>query len=150
MSDREFELVKISNAAQEKTTYFLMAASGSGIGFALSQTKLEALVSHHYIWLLAVAIWAISFWAGIRFTMNANSVKSKNAAYVANLSLLKDCEPSQAFELESLNRKKFKEAVGKHQTRMELWGKIQMYGLLLGAVTYVIWHLVRMFLQVST
>ncbi len=150
MSDREFELIKISNAAQEKTTYFLMAASGSGIGFSLSQTKLEALASHHYIWLLAVVIWAISFWAGIRVVMNANNVKLKNATYVGSLNLLKNIEPNEASKLESIAKEKFNDAVGKHQTRMETWGRVQMYGLLLGAVTYVIWHLARMSLQVST
>lgn len=150
MSEREFELIKISNAAREKTTYFLMAASGSGIGFSLSQTKLEALVPHHYIWLLAVAIWATSFWAGIRLTMNANNVKFKNASYIGSLNLLKSLEANEASKLEFLAKEKFDEAVGKHQIRMEIWGRIQMYGLLLGAVTYVIWHLVRMSLQVST
>lgn len=150
MSNREFELVKISNAAQDKITYFLMAAAASGIGFAISQTKTEALVLHHLIWLFAVLVWSVSFWAGIRLTMNGNSVKFKNVGYVRSLNELENFEETEAKELESLTHTKFNESFEMHQTRMGFWGTLQMYTLLLGALVYISWHLVRMCLQTST
>ncbi|MGL5610577.1 MAG: hypothetical protein ACRDDN_21150, partial [Aeromonas veronii] len=63
--ENEVELIKMYKAAQEKYIYFLMAAAGSGIGFAIVQTKVEKLAYHHALWGLSVVLWALSFLCGL-------------------------------------------------------------------------------------
>lgn len=66
LDDKITELHKRHAAAQEKYTYFVLAASGASIAFAVQKTEGLPLSW----WLipvgLAVLSWAASFWLGVR------------------------------------------------------------------------------------
>ena len=64
MSDQETELYKLHRASQDKYAYFLLAAAGTAIGFALAQTKAALLSWNHVPLAAAAALWACSFYMG--------------------------------------------------------------------------------------
>lgn len=66
MAENELEVYRQSRQGQDKYTYFLLAAAGASIAFALNQTKGQALQSSHWPLGLAVLSWAASFYMGCR------------------------------------------------------------------------------------
>lgn len=142
--DTELALVQELKAGKVKFCYFIMAASGSAIGFAITQTKTTAFETHHYIWLAAVIFWALSFFCGIRYISKINSVIFSNVTYLQNKRKIYGGSASQEFELQQLNESKFHEAVSEDNNSLVLYGHAQVYLLLSGALVYVIWHVYRM------
>ena len=82
LDDKITELNKRHAAGQEKYTYFVLAASGASIAFAVQKTEGIPLSW----WLvpvgLAVLAWATSFWLGVR------AIDRVQALMVANHALL--------------------------------------------------------------
>ena len=81
--DHELELWRAHRAMQEKHTYFLLAAAGACIGFALTQSKDMALSASMYPLGAALALWGVSFLLGCRHIEGALSIT------FANIGLLK-------------------------------------------------------------
>lgn len=48
-----------------------------------------------------------------------------------------------------LTRIKFDVSIEKFQVRIVFWGKLKMQTLFFGALVYIFWHLVRMYLQAT-
>ncbi|MDN8616454.1 hypothetical protein [Variovorax ginsengisoli] len=82
LDDKLTDLHKLHAAGQEKYTYFVLAASGASIAFAVQKTEGLPLSW----WLvpagLAVLSWAASFWLGVR------AIDRVQATVVANHALL--------------------------------------------------------------
>lgn len=147
MSDNnEVELIKIYKAAQEKYIYFLMAVAGSGIGFAIVQTKVEKLAYHHSLWGTSILLWALSFLCGLQFVEHLISSTFQNANYLGFKRELAQCPVEQRKSLEVDGSKAYKTTMNRHQQSMEFFGKWQMYLLLLGVLFYVVWHVYRMYI----
>lgn len=142
----EVELIKMYKAAQEKYIYFLMAAAGSGIGFAIVQTKVEKLAYHHALWGLSVVLWALSFLCGLQFIEHLNSTTFQNANYLGLKRDLSDCPIEQRTSLAADVHAVYQSTMDRHQQSMEFFGKWQMYLLLSGALCYVVWHIYKMYL----
>jgi hypothetical protein len=87
------DLHKAHQTGQEKYTYFLLAAAGAAIGFAVQKTEGLALTW----WLLPVAAstmcWAASFCFGCA---NVNWVQASISANYALLQLRKGSHPKPA------------------------------------------------------
>jgi len=66
MSDEKIELHKAVREGAEKYIYFLLAASGAAIGFALNQTQEAVLKKSMIVLAIAVALWAFSFYCGCK------------------------------------------------------------------------------------
>lgn len=151
MSTNVFDLGNIANSSQEKLIYFLMVAAGSGIGFAITQTRSDVLATHHIIWLIAVGMWSISFWAGIRWTINSNNIKIKNVTYLDTVNKAnkeKNINPevtNELIELISSAQLGYKATMSKLQARLKRLGWIQTSCLYCGALVYIIWHFFYMY-----
>ncbi|MFQ2043621.1 hypothetical protein [Aeromonas veronii] len=146
--ENEVELIKMYKAAQEKYIYFLMAAAGSGIGFAIVQTKVEKLAYHHALWGLSVVLWALSFLCGLQFIEHLNSTTFQNANYLGLKRDLSNCTIEQRKSLAADVHAVYQSTMDRHQQSMEFFGKWQMYLLLSGALCYVVWHIYKMYLVV--
>ncbi|HHP0467529.1 TPA: hypothetical protein ACRZZI_005208 [Vibrio harveyi] len=144
-SQNEVELIKIYKAAQEKYIYFLMAAAGSGIGFAIVQTKVEKLAVHHSLWGISVALWALSFLCGLQFVEHLNSSTFQNANYLGFKRDLAKCADERREALENEGNDAYQNRMESHQKSMNFYGKWQMYLLLSGALVYIVWHVFRMY-----
>ncbi|MEZ8346516.1 hypothetical protein BCT19_04795 [Vibrio splendidus] len=146
--EREDSLISAHRESREKTIYFVLAASGSAIGFAMTQTKIESFQPHHYIWLAAICFWATSFLCGIKaleyqkqLTLNnAMSLRSERVS-PSELKLVQGpLSPKDALS----------KVYGRTNKRFNLYERAQLYTLLLGALVYISWHVARMFLNIST
>ncbi len=95
----ELELGKLFKASQERYAYFMLAAAASAIGFAMTQSKTEALDFIHIPLGLSIVFWAISFVAGLRFVQYAGNVTLQNQNYLAFKRELKSYQGADAAKL---------------------------------------------------
>jgi len=136
-------LYKAHQAGQEKYTYFLLAAAGAAVGFAVQKTEGMKLSW----WLLPVAgailSWGISFICGCKNIQWAHAAISSNATMLELYAGIHPRQPAYAEET----------AVAIDITRASLassgrWadfhGKWQMRLLVLGAVFFIAWRVGEM------
>lgn len=130
---------------REKQTYFLLAAAGACIAFSLTQTREVALSLSQIPLAAAVAAWAVSFLAGCLGLQMTQGVLNHN------LDLLKVqkgshhllAHPSEALIAEPIIRKNLERASAKAARRLRL----QFSSLVFGALAYVAWHVIEMYLR---
>src|SRR4051812_2829586 len=72
------DIYKASREGQEKYTYFLLAAAGASIAFAVTQSQTATLTWWKLPLALAVLSWAISFYAGCRQLRDVANVTRAN------------------------------------------------------------------------
>lgn len=140
----ELELAKQFKASQEKYIYFLLAAAASAIGFAMTQSKAEPLNYIHAPLGLAIFLWAISFVSGLKVVEYAVSVTFQNQNYLAFKRELRSFQAENASELVAQFKMRLDKTIGKQQAKMQLYGGLQSWCLLLGALSYIVWHGARM------
>ncbi|MBI2748640.1 MAG: hypothetical protein HYX43_04670 [Burkholderiales bacterium] len=133
------ELYKQHQAAEDKYTYFLLAAAAAAIAFAVQKTD-GATLSW---WLLPVAFaagcWALSFFFGCKH------ITWVQTALYANYSLLQLKEgvhpdqppPALLTVAESGVRK----ALASNVDKAQFYGQCQFRMLILGAVFFIGWHI---------
>ncbi|WP_341852253.1 hypothetical protein [Vibrio vulnificus] len=146
-TETELALCQELKSSRTKLCYFIMAASGSAIGFAITQTKTAAFEQNHYIWLASMVLWALSFFCGIKFVSHLNAVTYKNIVYLQ--TDLTGFSSEQREELDSISKSGFSNAVAKHNKYLSFYGSAQLYLLLTGALVYVVWHVYKMLLLTS-
>jgi len=128
---------------QEKHTYFLLAAAGACIGFALTQSKDMALSASMYPLGAALALWGVSFLLGCRHIEGALSIT------FANIGLLKmrsgrDPLAGQNPSLIALGDQTLQEIIEKKQCVSSRAGRWQNRCLILGVLCYVAWQVLLM------
>lgn len=140
----ELELSKQFKVSQERYIYFLLAASASAIGFAMTQSKVEPLAWIHLPLGLSVMLWAVSFFAGLRFIEYSISVTFQNQNYMAFKRELRSFKENRAAELLMEFKSKLNKTVEHQNGKMKLYGNMQSLCLLFGALLYILWHILRM------
>lgn len=140
----ELELSKQFKASQERYVYFLLAAAASAIGFAMTQSKVEPLAWIHLPLGLSVLLWAVSFFAGLRFVEYSTSVTFQNQNYMAFKRELKSFHEDRAAELLAEFKSKLNKTLERQVGKMKLYGNMQSLCLLCGALLYILWHVLRM------
>lgn len=141
--DFEMELVKSHKSMKEKSIYFLMAAAGACIGFALTQAK-DLKLEWQHAWLAtALACWSLSFlfgfWA-IRCALAVTwlngellQVRSGKHPLIRGLAEAKNEAANLVLDvIESKN---------STLLRVEM---LQVSLLILGVVAYVVWQVLLM------
>ncbi|EDM46811.1 hypothetical protein [Marinobacter algicola] len=140
----ELELSKQFKASQERYVYFVLAASASAIGFAMTQSKTEPLNYFHAPLGLAIFLWAVSFVSGLKVVEYAVSVTFQNQNYLAFKRELHSLQAENKSELIAQFKERLDETVGKQEAKMQLYGGLQSWCLLLGGLFYIVWHGARM------
>ncbi|MEK6627202.1 MAG: hypothetical protein AABY53_01120 [Bdellovibrionota bacterium] len=141
-NESEIEIYKQHRASQDKYIYFLLAAAGAGIGFALNQTKGAALSLYQYPLAFAVLSWGISFYAGCKNSSYINGILLTNAELLRALQgkhpLPKTPEEAAALPIV------IREAIKKDEKIIIQYASIQFKALITGALLYIAWHIIDM------
>ena len=142
----ELELVKAHSAATDKYIYFLLAAAGASIAFALSQTKGAALSPWQAPLGAAVLCWAASFYSGCA------RLRSLSQHIYLNVELLKVLGgrhelTGQHPQLIAVAQQSTMESLKSESDAGARWATWQFRLLLLGAGLYVVWHVAEMYLR---
>ncbi|MFC5605216.1 hypothetical protein [Variovorax soli] len=138
------ELHKLHTASQDKYTYFLLAASGASIGFAVQKTEGLPLSW----WLisvgLAVVCWALSFWFGLRAVDRAQGILMANFDY---LQLQQGSHPQQPGhpQLVGAAKQGVRQAMDRLSKESGSASAWQLRMLLAGAVFFIIWRVLEMY-----
>jgi hypothetical protein len=128
---------------QEKYTYFLLAAAGAAIGFAVQKTE-GLLLSW---WLLPVALsivcWGVSFYFGCK---NITWVQASKGANYNLLRLHNDSHPEQpSNEGELLGAVHgVKSALSENMKKAQFCYEWQFRSLVMGAVFFIGWRIAEM------
>ncbi|MDT7848123.1 hypothetical protein Q9292_00770 [Methylophilus sp. VKM B-3414] len=143
LDDTISNLYKAHQAGQEKYTYFLLAAAGAAIGFAVQKT--EGLTLSW--WLLPVAL-AIICW-GISFHFGCKNVIWVQTSLMANFNLLQlhqgshpDQPPHPQFVLAAIQG--VESALEKNVNKAQFYGIWQFRLLVAGAVFFIVWRVTEM------
>jgi hypothetical protein len=148
-SENMREVFRAHHEEQRKYTYFLLAAAGASIAFAVSQTQ-EALVFWSQLPLgLAVMCWGGSFLAGCRHLAYVSS------NLYANMELLKaeggiHQEVGSHPERMMAASEGIRAAIKINDAAAVFWGKSQFTMLVVGAALYLAWHILEMILRTTT
>jgi hypothetical protein len=137
------ELHRAHTAAQDKYTYFLLAAAGAAIAFAVQKTEGLPLSW----WLLPVAgatlAWAASFYCGCQ---NLSWVGSALSANFALLQLRSGTHPKQPPhpQIVEAAAKGTLSAIESNTQKARLYGVWQFRLVVLGAVLFIAWRILEM------
>jgi hypothetical protein len=144
--DSALEVYRALRDAQTRYTYFLLAAAGAAIGLAVNQTQTARLTWSQMPLGAAALSWGLSFFFGCR-----------HLAYVAsslysNVELLRvesgqHPELGQHPQVIAAASQGIWQAIETNSNRANRLGQWQFRLLIAGAILYVAWHVVEMYLR---
>jgi hypothetical protein len=129
------EIYKATREGQDKYTYFLLAAAGAAIAFAVTQSQIATLTWSKLPLGLAILSWAFSFYAGCRQLRDVTNVLQQNYDLLRIQEGLHPQFPNHPQVVAVIE-----EAVRESADRTGKWGARQFRFLVAGAVFYVLWH----------
>jgi hypothetical protein len=124
--------------------YFLLAASGAAIAFAVTQTQTATITQSKIPLALAIICWGASFFSGCRQIYQVNSILYHNYQILRieerhRNSVLSDEDRAQIHNA--------RQRLEKLADRSGRWGTWQFTFLGLGAIFYISWHAYEMYLR---
>ena len=137
------DLHKAHQTGQEKYTYFLLAAAGAAIGFAVQKTEGLSLSW----WLLPVAIaticWSASFYFGCK---NVTLVQASISANYSLLQLQQGSHPEQPPhpQLVEAAMRGVISALETNGNKAQFYGVWQFRLLVAGAIFFIAWRVTEM------
>lgn len=140
------EIFKTLRTAQEKHTYFLLAAAGAAIGLAVSQTRDSPLAWPQIPLGIAVVSWGLSFFSGCRYADYVAATLYANAELVRVQSGLHPKAGSNP-EIMGIASEGILEAIEGNNKRASRFARWQFRFLVIGAILYVVWHVLEMYLH---
>jgi hypothetical protein len=144
--DQQIEIYRQHRTAQDKYVYFLLAAAGAAIAFAVNQTQGAMLAWSQLPLACAVVFWALSFFCGCRHLGYIESTLSANDAL---LKVIAGHDPQVGMHPQLINAasKGIQEAIELNSKRAGRFARWQFRCLVLGAASYLVWHVVEMWLR---
>jgi hypothetical protein len=145
-SDDQMEVYKQHRASQEKYAYFLLAAAGAAIGFAVSQTKDLTLAYSQLPLAVAVVLWGFSFYFGCRHITYVECI------LYANVDLLKvkagqHPRTGENPQLIHIAVEGISSAIEKNVEDAAWYGRWQFRCLIFGSAFYLGWHIYEMWMR---
>jgi hypothetical protein len=145
--ENEREVFRALHEGQKKYTYFLLAVAGAAITVVINQTQNATLKISQIPLVIGVLLWGLSFFFGCRYLAYVN------ANLYANLALFRvkrgehpDLENSNPMTIEAAI-KGIKEAMEENSNRANHFFHLQFNFLVGGAILYIIWHILEMYLR---
>jgi hypothetical protein len=144
--DAEKEVYKVHLDSQRKYTYFLLAAAGAAIGFAIKQTENATLNWYQIPLGLSVIFWCTSFLCGCR------NLQYVTSTLFANFELLKveggrHSKVGNHPDLMMVASEGIRSAIDKNSVRAGLFYRAQFTFLIIGCACFIIWHILQMYLR---
>jgi hypothetical protein len=144
MSEKNFELFKAHRDGQDKIAYFLLTASGAGIGFAVTQTK-DAWIGYSQIPLgLAIICWGLSFFFGCRYLRKVNNLLGSNYRFVT-IKDKREIAAADSYAMQSIQTEMYKQ-----NPKVAFASKAQFNLIIAGALFFLAWHVLEMYLRASS
>jgi hypothetical protein len=146
MSDQVKDLYLQHLAGRDKYTYFLLAAAASALAFAVQKTDTRTLTWSMVPLGLAGLSWALSFYFGCK------NISWVQVVLYANLSLLQlkgGVHPRQPDHPDLLGAavSGVNEALDRNAERAAFCAKWQFRFLVSGAIFFLGWHVLEMYLR---
>jgi hypothetical protein len=130
-------------ASQDKYAYFLLAAAGAAIGFAVQKT--DGLLLSCSLWPVGAAVlcWGVSFYAGCK---RITWVQTSISANYTRLQLQHGSHAEQPPhpELVEAAIRGVTTAFNKNLSWASFYSRLQFYTLISGAVFFIGWRLMVM------
>lgn len=143
LDDGLSDLHKAHTAAHEKYTYWLLAAAGAGIGFAVQKTDGVALSW----WALPIAaatfLWAGSFFCGCK---NVEWVNTATSANYGLLQLRSGVHPKQPDhpQLVHAAESRVQAAIDRNISKAQRYAILQFRLFLAGSLCFIAWRALEM------
>ena len=147
-SEAEKEVYRASRSAQDRYAYFLLAAAGAGIALAVNQTEGAVLAWAQLPLAVGVLSWGLSFYYGCRHLIYVTSTLLANAELL-KVQGGKHPEVGSNLQIMAAASEGIRQAIednAAYTTRFALW---QFRLLVAGAVFFVGWHVLEMYLRTS-
>lgn len=136
------EIYKATREGQDKYTYFLLAAAGAAIAFAVTQSQAATLTLSKIPLGLAILSWAFSFYAGCRQLNEVTSILQQNYDLLRVQEGLHPDFPNHPSVVATIE-----DFVRENVAKTGRWGARQFRFLITGAVFYILWHVTEMALR---
>lgn len=146
MSETMLEVYRAHREAQIRYVYFLLAAAWAAIGFAVNQTTGKTLAWSQIPLAGAALSWGLSFVCGIRHLQYGSAIM------YANMDLLRvqsgqHPEVGAHPERIAAASEGIRKAIEDNNNRSNRLAHLQFTSLILGAVLYIGWHVLEMYLR---
>jgi len=147
MSEEATEIYRALRESQNKYTYFLLAAAGAAVALAVNQTHATALTWSQIPLAAGVLSWALSFLFGCRHIAYVNSALYANAEYLRVFSGQHPELVGVHPQLVVAAREGIHSAMEHNADCANRNSHRQFRFLIVGAVFYLIWHILEMYLR---
>ncbi len=146
MSEELREVYRQLRMSQDKYIYFLLAAAGAAIAFAVNQTQ-GAVMSWSQLPLGgAVLCWGLSFFFGCRHLAYVGSTLYANAELL-RVEGGQHPEVGRHPQMMAAASEGIRQAIEDNSNRANRLGHMQFRFLIAGAILYVGWHILEMWLR---
>ena len=139
------EVYRQLRTAQDKYTYFLSAATGAAIALVINQTQGSTLTWSQAPLAVAVLCWGLSFFFGCRHLEYVSSNLYANAEFL-KVQSGEHPEVGQHPQMMAASSEGIREAFEIKALRANRLAKRQFRFLVAGAVFYIAWHVLEMWL----
>lgn len=145
-SETAREVFRALREAQSKYTYFLLAAAGAAIALAVTQTQGIGMAWSQIPLAAGALSWGLSFFFGCRHLAYVSSALYANA-------VLFQVESGQHSEVGEHPQRVaaasggIREAIEINSERANRLGHLQFRFLVAGAVLYIVWHVLEMYMR---
>ncbi len=145
-TEAEIEVYRALRESQNKYVYFLLAAAGAGIALAVDQTKSASIAWSQAPLAVAVLLWGMSFYCGCRHLVYVS------ATLIANAKLLsvqsgQSPEIGQHLGYAAAVCNGIRKAAEHNSDMGNRFWHWQFRFLVIGAVFYLAWHILEMYLR---
>ena len=142
------EVIRRLGTVQDKLDYWLMAVAASAIAFAIHQTHGSALRWSLLPLGIAVGTWAVSFFAGCR---RQSWIQAGLHTNLGRLRIEGGMDPLAGTNPEkiALGLETLESIFDKQSSKGQCWARVQFRALVVGAVCYLLWHVVEMWITTS-
>jgi len=147
MSEEMNEVFRALRESQNKYTYFLLAAAGAAIALAVNQTREAVLAWPQVPLALSVLSWALSFLFGCRHIAYVNSTLYANGEYLRVVSGQHPELVGAHPQLVAAAKEGIRDAMEHNADCANRNGHRQFRFLVAGAIFYVVWHVLEMYLR---
>ena len=144
-NEKESLLYQTHQSGRSKYVYFILAAAGAAIAFAITHTLDKNFTILEFIWLLAISFWSASFFCGARSIEYSNAITFNNMDLLAISSgthPMTGNDPVKA----TIAYKELKAILDRDSNRAGRYSRAQIWLFWAGGLVYVAWHVSRMLL----
>ena len=145
-SEQQIEIYRQHRNAQEKYVYFLLAAVGAAIALAINQTQGAKIAWSQLPLAIAIILWSLSFFFGCRHLAYVESTLFANASLL-EVKSGQHPEVDTHPQMMAAASEGIREAIKSNSKWAVRFARWQFNCLLLGAISYLGWHVFEMWLR---